>query len=619
MRRHAKLSVRPAPALTLCRALMPCRRPMSSSSLDADASQNYAINAVVGGQSLIIKGPPGTGKSQTIANLIASLVARQKRVLFVAEKRAAIEAVTKRLSEQELGGLVLDLHGGVGSRRAFAQAIGGALSSSRMTPRVDFSAEQAKLQRHRKRLNDHAEAVHGLREPWGRSVYGLRAELIGLRDQGATAIRIRGAELNRLDRDAVAALEQELSDYARLDGLTLTPSASAWVGADIASEDDVQRAYDLVDTLGRESLPRVVGAITDAAEDAGPPAPETISSLGRYLALWADVGSTLEQFSPEVFEVDLDALCVGMAPARAGGIARIKASLFSGEYKTARSQLRSLVTDGRRRPNDATLVEEADRARDRRDQWRSLGGATTPTSADVDALRPPFDRLVRDLELLGKILRRDLLDMPISSLVALLEWLVSGRGILVRLPDLHRLEARFTAAGFAPLLAELKSQQVTEGAAISTLRYVVAQSILDAVALSDRLVEGFSPQAHNRTVADYTVADRDHIETTAARIRRICAEHATRVRDERRDEAEIVHHQANLKRRHMPVRDLVKNTAEVLLALKPCWAMSPLVVSQILPPTRYFDVVIFDEASQVTPADAIPIDPARGATGGCRR
>jgi superfamily I DNA and/or RNA helicase len=78
------------------------------------------------------------------------------------------------------------------------------------------------------------------------------------------------------------------------------------------------------------------------------------------------------------------------------------------------------------------------------------------------------------------------------------------------------------------------------------------------------------------------------------------------VRDDRRDEAEIVHHQANLKRRHMPVRDLVKNMAEVLLALKPCWAMSPLVVSQILPPTRYFDVVIFDEASQVTPADAIP-------------
>ena len=55
--------------------------------LPADASQSYAINAAVGGADLVIDGPPGTGKSQTIANLIAALSARGQRVLFVAEKR----------------------------------------------------------------------------------------------------------------------------------------------------------------------------------------------------------------------------------------------------------------------------------------------------------------------------------------------------------------------------------------------------------------------------------------------------------------------------------------------------------------------------------------------------
>ena len=60
---------------------------------DADASQHRAILRVIGGESIVIQGPPGTGKSQTIANLIGSLTARGKRVLFVAEKRAAIEAV----------------------------------------------------------------------------------------------------------------------------------------------------------------------------------------------------------------------------------------------------------------------------------------------------------------------------------------------------------------------------------------------------------------------------------------------------------------------------------------------------------------------------------------------
>ena len=89
--------------------------------LDADASQNYAINAVLGGQDLVIKGPPGTGKSQTITNLVSTLVARGKRVLFVAEKRAAIDAVLRRLEDVGLGDLVLDLHGGAGSKREIAQ------------------------------------------------------------------------------------------------------------------------------------------------------------------------------------------------------------------------------------------------------------------------------------------------------------------------------------------------------------------------------------------------------------------------------------------------------------------------------------------------------------------
>ena len=51
---------------------------------------------------------------------------------------------------------------------------------------------------------------------------------------------------------------------------------------------------------------------------------------------------------------------------------------------------------------------------------------------------------------------------------------------------------------------------------------------------------------------------------------------------------------------------MLDRAPEVMLALKPCWATSPIVVSQVLPPRRLFDVVIFDEASQVKQADAIP-------------
>ncbi len=77
-----------------------------------------------------------------------------------------------------------------------------------------------------------------------------------------------------------------------------------------------------------------------------------------------------------------------------------------------------------------------------------------------------------------------------------------------------------------------------------------------------------------------------------------------KIREEFRDQEELVRDQAHLKTRHKPVRDFVRTAPDVLLALKPCWAMSPLVVSQLLPANTSFDVVVFDEASQITPADA---------------
>jgi primosomal protein N' len=102
--------------------------------LDADASQNYAINAAVAGQDLVIKGPPGTGKSQTIANMITTLAARGQRVLFVAEKRAAIDAVLSRLAKVGLDDLVMDLHRSLGSRRKFAQILAQGLREAGQIP-----------------------------------------------------------------------------------------------------------------------------------------------------------------------------------------------------------------------------------------------------------------------------------------------------------------------------------------------------------------------------------------------------------------------------------------------------------------------------------------------------
>lgn len=78
--------------------------------LDADDAQSRAIEDVRRGRSLVVQGPPGTGKSQTIVNVIAAAVRDGKRVLFVAEKTAALEVVGRRLERLDLGPVCLGLH-----------------------------------------------------------------------------------------------------------------------------------------------------------------------------------------------------------------------------------------------------------------------------------------------------------------------------------------------------------------------------------------------------------------------------------------------------------------------------------------------------------------------------
>src|SRR5687767_15872411 len=89
--------------------------------ISCDATQASAVARARTGSSYIIQGPPGTGKSQTITNLIADYVARGKRVLFVCEKRAAIDVVFHRLRQQGLDELCCLIHDSQTDKKAFIQ------------------------------------------------------------------------------------------------------------------------------------------------------------------------------------------------------------------------------------------------------------------------------------------------------------------------------------------------------------------------------------------------------------------------------------------------------------------------------------------------------------------
>jgi hypothetical protein len=125
--------------------------------VDADSSQTVVIETVRRGRNLTVQGPPGTGKSQTIANLIAAAVHDGKRVLFVAEKMAALDVVYDRLVKAGLRDACLELHSRKANKKAVIQEIERTLRIGAVGRLGD--TEVARLRQLRAFLNDTAERL----------------------------------------------------------------------------------------------------------------------------------------------------------------------------------------------------------------------------------------------------------------------------------------------------------------------------------------------------------------------------------------------------------------------------------------------------------------------------
>ena len=140
------------------------------------------------------------------------------------------------------------------------------------------------------------------------------------------------------------------------------------------------------------------------------------------------------------------------------------------------------------------------------------------------------------------------------------------------------------------------------------LDFAWLSSVLDRISVIQPKLSAFESENHYRAVREFSSfssLDREHIASSADRVKRAWATRAVRARDEHPQAASVVSKQANLRRNHLPMGELFHSASEVLTAVKPCWVMSPLVIAQVLPARQCFDVVIFDEASQILPADAV--------------
>ncbi|MEU4426249.1 DUF4011 domain-containing protein [Actinoplanes sp. NPDC024001] len=204
--------------------------------LDADAAQRACVAAAVAGRSFVMRGAPGTGKTQTVANMIACLLYSGKRVLVVAEKAAALDTVRERLARAGLEDYLLELHSDRTGRTQVAATLAAALDYIPLPPPSLSTDEREELREHRRRLNAYSEAMNEVREPLGHrlhDVLGMCAQMIDvpaapvppalpipLTTQSLQHVRDAAERLGRAWRPAVQGddfLWREVIDRNRLD------------------------------------------------------------------------------------------------------------------------------------------------------------------------------------------------------------------------------------------------------------------------------------------------------------------------------------------------------------------------------------------------------------------
>ncbi len=138
--------------------------------ISADSSQLEAIKAALDGKSFILHGPPGTGKSQTITNIIANTLYRGKRVLFVAEKKAALDVVYKRLEEIGISPFCLMLDTMPVKKSSVMERFKLAVNALRSDSNKQFIAEAERVRRLRDEIKTYMDSLHE-KYPLGLSLY----------------------------------------------------------------------------------------------------------------------------------------------------------------------------------------------------------------------------------------------------------------------------------------------------------------------------------------------------------------------------------------------------------------------------------------------------------------
>ena len=541
--------------------------------LDADATQIRAIKDVKAGKHLVIQGPPGTGKSQTIANIIAEAAADGKTVLFVAEKMAALEVVKRRMTAIGLGELCLELHSRKTNKKSVLDDIKRTFELSPPTP-TNHEAFFADLLSSRDELNAYVEALHttiGNTDLTPFEAYGVLA----LNAPRSTEDGSPTPERPEFFREDLAEWSRERWQDAREIVNRLESALRAFNGASPSAHPARYSGLTTTPTVvDMTKLPTVVEDFLDKATALSGFMDKAKADHNLDLRNVADA-RTLEKLLAAQARVN-----------KAGIFEKLLGNLFSTEYKQSTATLKSA-------PHG--FIPALDPEASLLTLQRMINGyvnaaATLTTSIELDAGQlqggqPLAEIALEDAKLFAR------------------EFLQEGLPQLREFTAFRRAEQDALQNGLSEMMEtawtwDADPAEITLGMEMSRLNMAVSRAQRERPALAQH-----DSDAHERLIDKFRSLDEASFDHQRARVadahwEQLPARQAP-------GQVEILQREFNKRRRHIPIRRLLAEAGDAVQAIKPIFMMSPLSVATYIKKDGIkFDVVIFDEASQVQPVDA---------------
>ena len=590
--------------------------------LSADSSQLAAVLYSALGKTFVLHGPPGTGKSQTIANIIAHNLSLGRRVLFVSEKKAALDVVYGRVARLGLAPFCLQLHSNKAGKADVYAQFNEALKVGTGTPSGDWNTTVRELESERRKLDAYVKALHR-QTVSGFTPYDLFSRLVRGEIDGddslvsANARETTAEEYDRARRAIADAAEMRegisaaaIKALARVKPFAWTPHAETRL-----AEESARLAQELR------------AAVADLAA-AGGPSEKAASFLKRYFGFLKEVRKFEQNVSatydPEVLRKmpvrdlrrsleEADRAFFLVRPFKSRALVRAYASAAK-DGQLDRGRLReAMKLAAQLQEADAELAKMEPRARE------LLGEGFDPKTADPDErleararaeLR--LEKACRDVADICDAEPSELVPAKAGELAELAEGIAAHAKGNLRQAFMYAEARRGIPAAGSVVAAALDDDDAPAADAwVARFTGAFQSKLLNEVMESEPAFGMFRGVARESAIARFRELDERYAQLVRANlVARLSAAIPRADGPARRgdtSELGLLMHECGKKTRQKPVLQILAETPTLMPVLKPCFLMSPLSVAQYLPVDAAFDLVVFDEASQIPVWDAIGV------------